>query len=137
MTFPERVNSASPPPAATAASSTTRVTSCPQLRGRSWNLARSILLIAITCGVILCLEATNSGGSGGSGGSSDTTTGSGMAIGLFTNASALSIPNGSDLVQTSGYSEPGKGQARYVFDAGVDAAYAAANPRISFVSANG
>jgi hypothetical protein len=91
-------------------------------------ISASFLWLGCVTGVIATTErATHSGGS---------TTGSGMAIGLFTNASTLSIPNGSDLVQTSGYSEPGKGQARYVFDTGVDAAYAAVNPRTSFVSAN-
>jgi hypothetical protein len=60
-----------------------------------------------------------------------------MAIGLFTAAGGLSIPLGTDLVQTSGYSTKGAGVARYVADAAVDAAYVAAHPRWSFMSANG
>lgn len=60
-----------------------------------------------------------------------------MAIGLFTGASALSIPVGTDLVRTAGYAAKGGGFADLVADAAVDAAYVAANPRSSFISANG
>lgn len=60
-----------------------------------------------------------------------------MAIGLFTAASGLSIPVGTDLVQTSGYSQSGRGAARYGYSATVDAAYVTAHPRSSFMSANG
>lgn len=60
-----------------------------------------------------------------------------MAIGLFNAASSLTIPVGTDLVQTSGYSAKGKGAARYFHDATVDAAYATANPRTSFVDQAG
>lgn len=64
-----------------------------------------------------------------------------MAIGLFVTGSTLMIPVGADLVQTSGYDRRGIGVARYAFDPGANAAndiaYAAANPRTSFRSANG
>jgi hypothetical protein len=60
-----------------------------------------------------------------------------MAIGLFTAASGLLIPEGTDLVQTSGYSVVGYGHARYAYDEDVDAAYVIAHPRSSFVSSNG
>ena len=60
-----------------------------------------------------------------------------MTIGLFNQAPALSIPVGADLVQTSGWSVIGEGTATYVYDPLVDAAFAAANPRTAFVSANG
>lgn len=55
-----------------------------------------------------------------------------MAIGLFNAASATAVPAGADLVRTSGYSAKGIGIADYVYDAAVDAAYVAANPRTSF-----
>ena len=60
-----------------------------------------------------------------------------MAIGLFVNAAALNIPNGTDAVRTSGYGFKGEGIADYFADAAVDAAFVAANPRTSFISANG
>jgi hypothetical protein len=60
-----------------------------------------------------------------------------MAIGLFSGASALSIPVGTDLVRTSGYGEVGQGSADYIYDATVDSAYVAAHPRTSFRSTNG
>lgn len=60
-----------------------------------------------------------------------------MAIGLFSAATGLSIPVGSDLVRTSGHAAHGRGVADYFYDAAVDAAYVAANPRTSFISANG
>lgn len=75
-------------------------------------------------------------GGQGSGGKGDP-GGNVMAIGLFTAASSLSVPTGTDLVQTSGYSVAGKGHARYVYDAAVDSAYVTANPRTSFVTLNG
>jgi hypothetical protein len=59
-----------------------------------------------------------------------------VAIGLFTAAGALTIAAGTDLVRTSGYSTLGSGIADYVADAAVNAAYVAANPRSSFISAN-
>lgn len=58
-------------------------------------------------------------------------------ISLFTAAPTKSIPIGTDAVQTAGYATSGLGAATYVYDAAVDAAYVAANPRSSFVSANG
>lgn len=59
-----------------------------------------------------------------------------MAIGLFQDAHTLEIPDGTDIVRTSGYSELGKGGAFYEADAAVDAAYVAANPRSAFISDN-
>lgn len=59
-----------------------------------------------------------------------------MALALFSSASTVSIPVGTNVVQTGGYSVGGTGGALYVFDAAVDAAYVAANPRASFRSLN-
>lgn len=63
-----------------------------------------------------------------------------MSIGLFTGASALTIPTGTSTVRTSGYAAHGKGIADYVeSDQGsssANIAYQAANPRSSFISAN-
>lgn len=63
--------------------------------------------------------------------------GNAMAIGNFSVASTLNIPNGTDLVQTSGFSTRGIGQARYVYDPAVDATFVLNYPRMSFISANG
>ena len=60
-----------------------------------------------------------------------------MAIGLFAAASALSIPVGTDTIQTSGHTVKVDGQGLYVADNAVDAAFVANHPRTSFVSANG
>lgn len=60
-----------------------------------------------------------------------------MSIGLFAATALMLIPIGTDLVQTSGYAERGIGQARYVYDAAIDAAYVIANPLTSFMSGNG
>jgi hypothetical protein len=60
-----------------------------------------------------------------------------MAISLFTAASTLSIPVGTDVIQTSGYSTAGIGLARYGYSTVVNTAYVTANPRTSFISANG
>lgn len=59
-----------------------------------------------------------------------------MAISLFSQAGTLSIPNGTDRVQTSGYNVAGRGAAQYSYDASIDASYVSANPRTSFMSAN-
>jgi hypothetical protein len=59
------------------------------------------------------------------------------AIGLFTTASTLSIPVGTDAVRTSGYSSKGIGIADYYEDTTLNDAYVAANPRTSFKSSNG
>lgn len=59
-----------------------------------------------------------------------------MALSLFTAASSVSIPIGTDIIRTSGYSTTGKGAADYIYDAAVDAAYVTANPRTSFRSSN-
>ncbi len=59
-------------------------------------------------------------------------------IGTFTGASQVSIPVGVDLVEVSGYGASGDGStARYQYDSTVNAAYVTANPRSSFISANG
>ncbi len=58
------------------------------------------------------------------------------AIGLFSIANTLSIPAGTSVVRTSGYSSLENGIADYVADAAVDAAYVIANPRTSFISSN-
>jgi len=60
-----------------------------------------------------------------------------MAIGLMSGASGMAIPAGADIVQTAGFAQQGLGHARYQYDATVDAAYVAANPRTSFISSNG
>jgi hypothetical protein len=60
-----------------------------------------------------------------------------MAIGLFSIASTLNIPVGTDVVRTAGYNVKGLGIADLVYDPAVDAAYHAAYPNSSFISANG
>jgi hypothetical protein len=60
-----------------------------------------------------------------------------MFIGLFSNASSVSVPSGTDLVVTSGYGALGEGAAAYVYDPGVNATYVGNNPRTSFISSNG
>jgi hypothetical protein len=52
-------------------------------------------------------------------------------------ASARAVPADVEAVQTTGYSEIGKGAARYVYDATVGQAYFTANPRTSFLAADG
>lgn len=63
--------------------------------------------------------------------------GSAMSIGLFTQASGLSIPIGTDRVRTSGYDTAGIGGGDYIADAAVNSSFVSANPRTSFISANG
>jgi hypothetical protein len=58
--------------------------------------------------------------------------GNAMAIGLFTDAATLTIPVGTDLVQTSGHATVGYGRAHYAYDVAVDAAYVTANPYTAF-----
>jgi hypothetical protein len=58
-------------------------------------------------------------------------------IGLFIEARAFDIPESTNLVQTSGYSAPGRGHASYSYESTVDAAYIADHPETSFLSANG
>lgn len=60
-----------------------------------------------------------------------------LSIGTFSIANTLSIPVGTDLVQTSGYASSGYGSAKYTYDATVNSTYVTANPRTSFLSANG
>lgn len=60
-----------------------------------------------------------------------------MALSLFTSATSKSVPVGTNTVETTGYSSEGLGGARYVYDAAVDSAYVTANPRSSFITANG
>jgi hypothetical protein len=52
-----------------------------------------------------------------------------MAIGTFQAGGTISIPVGTNVVRTSGYSADGKGGALYQYDAAVDAAYVTAHPR--------
>lgn len=73
----------------------------------------------------------------GATGSQGNPGGNTMAIGLFSAASTLSIPTGTDLVQTSGYSVVGTGAALYSYSSSIDAAYVTANPTTSFRSSNG
>lgn len=63
--------------------------------------------------------------------------GNAMAIGLFVIASTLLIAIGTDRVITTGYGVRGSGAASYAYDPAVDAAFVAAHPRWSFLSANG
>jgi hypothetical protein len=63
--------------------------------------------------------------------------GNAMAIGLFTAAGTMAIEAGYDLVQTSGWSRVGVGQALYAFDPLIDAAYVATHLRTAFIDANG
>ena len=63
--------------------------------------------------------------------------GNAMAVGPFTAIATLAIPIGTDLIQTSGWLLRGVGAARYAYDAAVDAAFVAANPRSAVISANG
>lgn len=60
-----------------------------------------------------------------------------MAIALFMGAAGVGIPNGTDMIRTAGYSIKGVGDAAYVADAAVDAAFVALNPRTAFISNNG
>lgn len=60
-----------------------------------------------------------------------------MAIGLFVLLGTVAIPAGYNLIHTSGYSSAGVGSAFYIYDAAIDAAYVAANPRTSGLDANG
>lgn len=61
-----------------------------------------------------------------------------MAIGLKTAAGGLTIPSGTDIVQTSGYSVAGDGgHALYIEDTSLNDAAVAALPRARFKSANG
>jgi hypothetical protein len=64
---------------------------------------------------------------GDGGGAKGDPGGNAMAIGLFSAASALSIPVGTDTVRTSGYSVLGVGIGDYVSDAAVNSAYVAAH----------
>lgn len=64
--------------------------------------------------------------------------GNAMAVGVFTSVNTLTIPVGTDLIQTTGYANRGDGGlARYVYDPAIDAAYVAAHPRASVLTANG
>lgn len=62
---------------------------------------------------------------------------SGISIGLFVNAGSAPIVPGTTVVMTSGYSSVGTGGAKFQYDPAVNAAYVAANPRSSFISAFG
>lgn len=58
-------------------------------------------------------------------------------VGLFINAGSLELPEGTNLVQTAGYSVNGVGAARFAYDSTVNAAYVAEHPGFAFMSANG
>ena len=60
-----------------------------------------------------------------------------MAIGLFQEASSLSIPVGTNVVRTSGHTVTGRGIADYIYDPAVDSAEVGKYPRACFVSQNG
>ncbi|WP_422931899.1 hypothetical protein [Singulisphaera sp. PoT] len=59
-----------------------------------------------------------------------------MAIGTFVTAGSQTIPVGTDIVRTSGYSTVGLGEALYCYDSAVNSAYVTANPRSSFLDVN-
>lgn len=59
-----------------------------------------------------------------------------MVLALFASAASASVPLGTDVIQTSGYSAKGVGGGQYIYDAAVDAAYVTANPRTSFRTVN-
>lgn len=64
--------------------------------------------------------------------------GNAMVIGAFSILAMQLIPAGTDLIRTNGYGVgTGAGGAFYVYDAAVDAAYVAANPRTAKISLNG
>ncbi|HEX8532730.1 MAG TPA: hypothetical protein VF662_01025 [Allosphingosinicella sp.] len=58
-------------------------------------------------------------------------------VGVFTNVNTLTIPTGTNVIYTEGYNVAGRGGAKYVFDAAIDATFVAANPRWAVLSANG
>lgn len=59
-------------------------------------------------------------------------------INTFAAATSNYIPASVNLVQAAGYNAAGDGSyPKYRYDAAVDSAFVAANPRISFISANG
>lgn len=60
-----------------------------------------------------------------------------MAAGLFTAMPGMAISSATTIIRTTGYDMVGLGGAFYFEDAAVDAAYVTANPRTSFISANG
>lgn len=60
-----------------------------------------------------------------------------LAVGLFSALAGLTIPVGTDVVQTSGYAAVGTGAGRYVSDATATAGLAAAHPLFCKQSANG
>ena len=67
-------------------------------------------------------------------------SGSGGAAGLtltFVSAAGAVIGSTVLAVETAGYGVAGRGAARYVYDAAVNAAYVTANPRAAFLAANG
>lgn len=63
--------------------------------------------------------------------------GNAMAVGLFANIHSISIPSGTDLIQTSGWDAIGVGAARYSYDATIDAGAVSANPRVCVRTSNG
>lgn len=63
--------------------------------------------------------------------------GNAMAVGLATSLGGLTIPAGTDLIQTSGYGAVGTGAALYVADATANAGLLAAHPLFVKLTANG
>ena len=60
-----------------------------------------------------------------------------MEIGTFSQGSSATIPVGTDLVDTTGFNQIGKGAARYLADPAVTPSYVTAHPLTAFTSANG
>ncbi|MFN2473489.1 MAG: hypothetical protein ABR588_06175, partial [Sphingomicrobium sp.] len=71
--------------------------------------------------------ASAGGGGGGSVGSTVT----------FATAAGAAIPAATLAVETAGHSSVGKGAARYIYDAAVNAGFVTANPRTAFVASGG
>lgn len=58
-------------------------------------------------------------------------------VGRFDQVATLDIPEGTEAIRTSGYSQRGVGAANYVYDPAIDADYVAANPYTATISKNG
>lgn len=79
-------------------------------------------------------------GSNGTNGINGINGGIGSSAGnaaLFAAASGMTIGAAITSIDTAGYSAPGKGTARYAYDAAVDATFVAAYPRAAFLAADG
>lgn len=83
---------------------------------------------------------TSLGGTPGNDGTNGTNGGIGSSAGnaaLFTAAAGMTIGTGITSFRTAGYSVAGKGGAEYIYDAAVNSAFVTANPRASFLAADG